>query len=69
MGCCTRGFGNRGIEGMIETIKYVRENKIPFLGICLGMQMTAVEYARNVLNLKMQIQRNLMKIVIIKLYI
>ena len=37
---------------MIETIKYVRENKIPFLGICLGMQMTAVEYARNVLNLK-----------------
>ena len=46
------GFGNRGIEGMIETIKYVRENKIPFLGICLGMQMTAVEYARNVLNLK-----------------
>ncbi len=46
------GFGNRGIEGMIETIKYVRENKIPFLGICLGMQMTVVEYARNVLNLK-----------------
>ncbi len=46
------GFGSRGIEGMIETIKYVRENKIPFLGICLGMQMTVVEYARNVLNLK-----------------
>ncbi len=46
------GFGNRGIEGMIETIKYVRENKIPFLGICLGMQMTVVEYARNVLNLR-----------------
>ena len=46
------GFGTRGIEGMIETIKYVRENKIPFLGICLGMQMTVVEYARNVLNLK-----------------
>lgn len=46
------GFGNRGIEGMIETIKYVRENKIPFLGICLGMQMTVVEYARNVLKLK-----------------
>ena len=37
---------------MIETIKYVRENKIPFLGICLGMQMTVIEYARNVLNLK-----------------
>ena len=46
------GFGNRGIEGMIETIRYVRENKIPFLGICLGMQMTVVEFARNVLGLK-----------------
>ena len=46
------GFGNRGIEGKIETIKYARENKIPFLGICLGMQMAVVEYARNVLNLK-----------------
>ena len=46
------GFGNRGIEGKIETIRYVRENKIPFLGICLGMQMTVVEYARNVLGLK-----------------
>ena len=43
------GFGNRGIEGMIETIHYTRENKIPFLGICLGMQMSVVEYARNVL--------------------
>lgn len=46
------GFGNRGIEGKIEAIKYVRENNIPFLGICLGMQMTVVEYARNVLGLK-----------------
>ncbi len=46
------GFGNRGIEGKIETIKYARENKIPFLGICLGMQMAVVEYARNVLGLK-----------------
>ena len=45
------GFGNRGIEGKIETIKYVRENNIPFLGICLGMQMAVIEYARNVLNL------------------
>ena len=45
------GFGNRGIEGKIETIKYVRENKIPFLGICLGMQMAVVEFARNVLGL------------------
>ena len=46
------GFGNRGIEGMIETVKYARENKVPFLGICLGMQMTVTEYARNVLGLK-----------------
>ena len=46
------GFGDRGIEGMIGTIRYVRENKIPFLGICLGMQMTVVEFARNVLGLK-----------------
>lgn len=43
------GFGNRGIEGMITTIRYARENKIPFLGLCLGMQLTIVEYARNVL--------------------
>ena len=46
------GFGNRGIEGMIETIKFAREEKIPFLGICLGMQMTVVEFSRNVLRLK-----------------
>ena len=46
------GFGNRGIEGKIETIKYARENNIPLLGICLGMQMAVVEFARNVLNLK-----------------
>ncbi len=46
------GFGERGIEGMIQTIKYARENKIPFLGICLGMQMSVVEYARDVLGLK-----------------
>ena len=45
------GFGNRGIEGMIETIKYARENNVPFLGICLGMQMSVIEYARNVLGL------------------
>lgn len=43
------GFGNRGIEGMITAIRYTRENKIPFLGLCLGMQLTIVEYARNVL--------------------
>lgn len=46
------GFGNRGIEGKIETIKYARENKIPFLGICLGMQMAVVEFAKNVLKLE-----------------
>lgn len=46
------GFGNRGIEGKIETIKYVRENNIPFLGICLGMQMAVVEFTRNILGLK-----------------
>ena len=46
------GFGTRGIEGKIETIRYARENKIPFLGICLGMQMAVVEFARDVLGLK-----------------
>ena len=46
------GFGNRGIEGKIQAIKYAREEKIPFLGICLGMQMAVVEFARDVLNLK-----------------
>lgn len=43
------GFGSRGVEGKIETIRYARENKIPFMGICLGMQMAVIEYARNVL--------------------
>ncbi len=45
------GFGNRGIEGKIQTIKYARENNIPFLGICLGMQMSVVEFARDVLGI------------------
>ena len=45
------GFGERGIEGKIEAIRYVRENKIPFFGICLGMQMAVIEYSRNVLGL------------------
>lgn len=45
------GFGERGIDGKITTIRYARENKIPFLGICLGMQCAVVEFARNVLNL------------------
>ncbi len=43
------GFGQRGVEGKIEAIRYAREQKIPFLGICLGMQLSLVEYARNVL--------------------
>jgi CTP synthase len=46
------GFGDRGIEGKISAVKYARENNIPFLGICLGMQCSVIEYARNVLNLK-----------------
>ncbi|MEA2087913.1 MAG: CTP synthase [Candidatus Caldatribacteriota bacterium] len=45
------GFGKRGIEGKIETVKHARENKIPFLGICLGMQCAVIELARNVINL------------------
>jgi CTP synthase len=45
------GFGERGIEGKIETVRYVRENKIPFFGICLGMQMAVIEFSRNVLGL------------------
>jgi len=46
------GFGSRGIEGKIDAIRYARENKIPFFGICLGMQMACVEFARNVLGLE-----------------
>ncbi|RLD26952.1 MAG: CTP synthase, partial [Bacteroidetes bacterium] len=46
------GFGERGIEGKIDAVKYVRENNIPFLGICLGMQMAVIEYARNILGLE-----------------
>ena len=46
------GFGNRGINGKIEAIRFARENQIPFLGICLGMQLSIVEFARNVLKIK-----------------
>ncbi len=46
------GFGSRDIEGKIAAIKFCRENKIPYLGLCYGMQLAVVEYARNVLNLK-----------------
>ena len=46
------GFGHRGVEGKIIAVRYARENKLPFFGICLGMQMAVIEYARNVLGLK-----------------
>jgi CTP synthase len=46
------GFGNRGIEGKIIAVQYARENKLPFFGICLGMQMAVIEFARNVLGLQ-----------------
>ncbi|NNJ88855.1 MAG: CTP synthase, partial [Eudoraea sp.] len=46
------GFGERGIEGKVKAVRYARENGIPFLGICLGMQMAVIEFARNVLGLK-----------------
>lgn len=46
------GFGHRGIEGKLTAVKYARENNIPFLGICLGMQCAVIEYARNVLHLE-----------------
>ncbi len=46
------GFGDRGIEGKIQAIRFARENRIPFLGICLGMQLAIIEYARDVLSLK-----------------
>lgn len=47
-----QGWGSRGSEGKIETIRYCRENKIPYLGLCYGMQMAVIEFARNVCNLK-----------------
>ena len=46
------GFGNRGTEGKVDAVRFAREHKIPFLGICLGMQMAVIEYARNVLNIE-----------------
>jgi CTP synthase len=46
------GFGSRGVEGKIKAVKYCREKKIPFFGLCLGMQIAVIEYARNVCNLK-----------------
>jgi CTP synthase len=46
------GFGQRGVEGKLKAIQYARENKVPYLGICLGMQLAVIEYARNVLGLE-----------------
>ena len=46
------GFGDRGIEGMIRAVRYARENKIPFFGICLGMQCAVIEYARDICGMK-----------------
>ncbi|RZK46021.1 MAG: CTP synthase, partial [Pedobacter sp.] len=46
------GFGHRGVDGKITAVKYAREHRLPFFGICLGMQMAVIEYAQNVLNLK-----------------
>jgi len=46
------GFGSKGVEGKIEAIKFARENKIPFLGLCFGLQLAVIEFARNVCNLK-----------------
>lgn len=46
------GFGHRGVEGKIAAIKYARENKVPYLGICLGMQLAVIEFARNVLGME-----------------
>lgn len=49
--CIPGGFGTRGTEGMIMTAKYARERNIPYLGICLGSQIMAIEFARNVLGI------------------
>lgn len=51
------GFGERGINGKLEAIRYIREHKVPFFGICLGMQCAVVEFCKNVLGIKMQIQQ------------
>ncbi len=45
------GFGHRGIEGKLEAIRFAREHRVPFLGICLGMQCAVIEFARNILGL------------------
>jgi CTP synthase len=51
------GFGVRGVEGMIQTAKYAREHNIPYLGLCLGMQIAVIEYARNIADSSAQLRR------------
>jgi CTP synthase len=48
------GFGERGVEGKIQAVRYAREHGIPYLGICLGMQMAVIEFGRHVLGLRMR---------------
>ena len=62
------GFGNRGIEGKMVAIKYLRENKKPFLGICLGMQLAAIEFARNAIGIKGQLQQSLILLALTLLF-
>src|SRR4029077_589476 len=62
------GFGDRGSEGKIEAIRYARENQTPFFGICLGMQMAVVEFARNLCGLVGANSGSSMRIVLILLY-
>jgi len=45
------GFGSRGVEGMVETVRYAREHQVPYLGLCLGLQVMVIEWARNILGL------------------
>lgn len=52
-----QGWGTRGAEGKIKAIQVARENKIPYLGLCYGMQMASIEYARNVVGIQMQIPK------------
>ena len=63
------GFGFRASEGKISAIKYARENNIPYFGICLGMQLATVEFARNVVGLKDAHSENLIQIHHIQLLI
>lgn len=54
------GFGDRGVSGMILAAQYARENKVPYLGICLGMQISVIEFARSVSDISFQNNRSYM---------